>query len=197
MNSDDGATVSMTDSLVSGNKSRHEGGGLDPSIGTLTVTNTTISGNRSTLGGGIQLETGGVLVLDNVTIAFNKARQGAGLWTEFGTTATLTNTLLAKNAPFDCFGPIESAGSNLVGRVDGCAISGDTTSNITGGPRPLKAVDPRIGPLRDNGGPTKTHALLVGSPAIDAVLGTCPPPGADQRGLTRAGTCDIGAFELQ
>lgn len=197
MNSDDGATVAMTDSLVSGNKSRFEGGGLDPSIGTLTVTNTTISGNHSAQGGGIQLETGGVLVLDNVTIAFNKAREGAGLWTELGTTATLTNTLLAKNAPFDCFGPVESNGSNLVGRVDGCAISGDTAGNITGGPRPVKPVDPRIGPLRDNGGPTKTHALLAGSPAIDAVLGTCPPPGTDQRGVTRTGTCDIGAFELQ
>jgi predicted outer membrane repeat protein len=197
MNSDDGATVSLTDSLVSGNKSKFEGGGLDPSIGTLTVTNTTISGNRSTQGGGIQLETGGVLVLDNVTIAFNKAREGAGLWTELETTATLTNTLLAKNAPFDCFGPIVSNGSNLVGRVDGCAISGDATGNITGGPRPVKPVNPRIGTLRDNGGPTKTHALLIGSPAIDAVLGTCPPPGTDQRGVTRTGPCDIGAFELQ
>jgi predicted outer membrane repeat protein len=195
MNSDDGATVTVTDSLVSRNKSKREGGGLDPSIGTLTLTNTTVSGNHSAKGGGIQLETGGVLSLVSVTIAFNKAREGAGLWTELGTTAAVTNTLLAKNAPFDCFGPIESHGSNLIGRIDGCAVTGDTTGNITGGPKPVKAVDPRIGPLQDNGGPTKTHALLAGSPALDAVLGTCP--ANDQRGVARAGTCDIGAFELQ
>ncbi|HTO09828.1 MAG TPA: right-handed parallel beta-helix repeat-containing protein [Myxococcota bacterium] len=197
VNSDDGVTVTMVDSLVSGNKSKREGGGLDPSAGSLTLTNTTVSGNHSAKGGGIQLETGGLLALNNVTIAGNKAREGAGLWTEAGTTATLTNTLIAKNSPFDCFGPVVSNGSNLIGKVDGCLVSGDTTGNIVGGPRPVKPVDPRLGPLRDNGGPSKTQALLPGSPAIDAVVGTCPPPAADQRGMPRSGTCDIGAFEVQ
>ena len=195
LNMDHDATVTMTDSLVALNRSRREGGGIDPSIGTMTLTNTTVSGNHSAKGGGIQLETGGVLNLVNVTIAFNKAREGAGLWTEPGTTAAVTNTLLARNVPFDCFGPIESHGSNLIGRIDGCSVTGDMTGNKTGGPRPLRALDPRIGPLRDNGGPTKTHALVAGSPALDAVLGTCP--ATDQRGAARAGTCDIGAFELQ
>ena len=197
MNSDDGVTVAMTDSTVSGNKARREGGGFDPSAGSLTLTNTTVSGNHSAKGGGIQLETGGSLTLNNVTITKNGAREGAGLWTEAGTTAVLTNTLIAKNAPFDCFGPIVSNGSNLIGRIDGCAVTGDSTGNLVGGPRPQRPLDPRLGPLRDNGGPTKTHALMPGSPAIDAVVGTCPPPSADQRGLTRAGACDIGAFEVQ
>ena len=183
--------------MISGNKSRREGGGLDPSGGVLSVTNTTISGNHSAKGGGIQTESNSVVTLVNVTIAQNKAREGAGLWTEAGSTVTLTNTLVAKNAPFDCFGPVTSGGSNLIGKVDGCGISGDATGNQLGGPRPLRALDPRIGPLTNNGGPTKTHALLAGSPAIDAVLGTCPPPAADQRGLPRSGACDIGAFELQ
>jgi predicted outer membrane repeat protein len=196
MNSDDGAIVSMTDSLVASNKSTHEGGGLDPSIGTLTLTNTTISGNHSAVGGGIQLETGGALALNNVTIAFNHARQGAGLWTEDGTTATLTNTLLAKNSPLDCFGPIVSNGSNLIGRIDGCTVT-VKTGDVFGGPKPAKALNPKIGPLRDNGGPSKTHALLPGSPAINGVLGTCPPPATDQRGMTRTEHCDIGAFEVQ
>jgi predicted outer membrane repeat protein len=190
MNSDDGVTVSVSDSTISGNKSKREGGGLDPSGGVLNLTNTTISGNHSAKGGGIQLEAGGVVTLDNVTIAHNSAREGAGLWTEVGSTITLTNTLVAKNSPFDCFGLVVSNGSNLIGRVDGCGIGGDTTGDIVGGPKPLKPVDPRLGPLSDN-------ALLAGSPAINAVQGTCPPPAADQRGLPRTGTCDIGAFEAQ
>jgi hypothetical protein len=197
VDTDDGATVSITDSTVSGNKSRNEGGGLDPSIGTLTLTNVTVSGNRSLKGGGIQLESGGFLNLDHVTIAHNRAKEGAGLWTEAGTTATLTATILATNAPFDCFGPIVSNGSNLIGRSDGCVISGDTTGNIVGGSgRRAKPINPRLGPLAANGGTTKTHALLRGSPAIDAVVGTCAP-AADQRGSPRVGACDIGAFEAQ
>ena len=197
IDSDEGVTVSLTDCTVSGNKSKNEGGGLDPSAGTVTVTNTTISGNHSAKGGGIQLESLGVLVLDHVTIAKNHAKEGAGLWTEAGTTATLTATLLAANAPFDCFGPIVSNGSNLIGRIDGCDITGDTTGNITGGPKPVKPVKALLAPLKDNGGPTKTHALKPGSPAINADVGGCPPPSFDQRGLPRVAPCDIGAFEVQ
>jgi hypothetical protein len=198
MDSDNGVTVSITDSTVSGNKSKNEGGGLDPSVGTVTVTNTTISGNRSAKGGGIQLESAGVLVLDHVTIANNKAKEGAGLWTEDGTSATLTATLLAGNKPFDCFGPITSNGSNLIGAIDGCMITGVVTGNITGGPKPVKPVKALLAPLKNNGGPTATHALKPGSPAIDAVVGGgCPPPAADQRGLPRVAPCDIGAFEVQ
>ena len=60
--------------------------------------------------------------------------------------------------------------------------------------------------LANNGGPTRTHALVAGSPAIDAVNdGTCPPPAKDQRGVSRPQdgngdggiACDIGSFERQ
>jgi len=65
-------------------------------------------------------------------------------------------------------------------------------------------MDPQLGPLQDNGGPTPTHALLPGSPAIDAGGSDCPPPATDQRGFPRpvdgnddgVATCDIGAYEL-
>ena len=160
LDTNDGVTASLVDSTVSGNKSGREGGGLDPSAGTLTLANTTVSGNHSAKGGGIQLEDSGVLVLDNVTIANNKAKQGGGLWTEPGSTATLTSTLVATNIRFDCFGPVVSSGSNLIGRSDGCILTGDPTGNIIGGPKPLEPVDPRLGLLTDNGGPTETHALL-------------------------------------
>jgi len=197
VDSDGGATVSIADSTVSGNKSKNEGGGLDPSVGTLTVTNTTISGNRSLKGGAIQLESGGFLNLDHCTIAFNHAREGAGLWTEAGTVASVHATIIAKNVPRDCFGPITSAGSNLIGNGDGSILTGDLTGNQVGSSRrPLHPINPRLGPLARNGGPTKTHALLSTSPAINAVVGV-DTLSADQRGLARTGVRDIGAFEVQ
>ena len=58
------------------------------------------------------------------------------------------------------------------------------------------SIDPRLGPLQDNGGPAKTHAILSGSPAIDAAANaTCP--STDQRGTSRpkGAACDIGAYE--
>ncbi|MGQ0593935.1 MAG: choice-of-anchor Q domain-containing protein [Gammaproteobacteria bacterium] len=66
---------------------------------------------------------------------------------------------------------------------------------------PLGAI---LAPLADNGGPTRTHALVAGSPAVDAVKRGCPPPFTDQRGFARPvdgdgdgrAACDVGAFEL-
>jgi hypothetical protein len=74
----------------------------------------------------------------------------------------------------------------------GCTIAGNPIGNITG-------QDPLLGPLADNGGSNYTHALLPGSPAIDAGSPDCPPPDADQRGVPRpqALACDIGAFEAE
>src|SRR6185295_9171837 len=122
---------------------------------------------------------------------------GAGVWNEAGSTLTMHASIVAKNSPLDCFGPIDSAGFNLIGRTDGSVITGDTTGNLTGGPRPLKALDPKLSPLAPNGATTATHALRAGSPALGAVTAGCPPPATDQRGLPRAGPCDIGAFEAQ
>ena len=59
-------------------------------------------------------------------------------------------------------------------------------------------IDPRLGPLADSGGPTRTHALLAGSPAIAAASAQdCPP--TDQRGVSRSqgGACDIGSYERE
>jgi hypothetical protein len=53
-------------------------------------------------------------------------------------------------------------------------------------------ADPKLGPLADNGGPTKTMALLAGSPAIGGGAGC---PSTDQRGEPRKGACDIGAYQ--
>ncbi len=80
---------------------------------------------------------------------------------------------------------ITSQGHNLIGDPTGCTISGQQATDITG-------QNPFLGPLGDNGGPTQTHALLKGSPAIDAGPPDAPP--TDQRGAPR--NPDIGAYEL-
>jgi hypothetical protein len=87
----------------------------------------------------------------------------------------------------DCSDTFTSLGYNL--DSDGtCALGavGDISSGTA-----------NLGPLANNGGPTLTHALLIGSNAIDAVLAGCPPPATDQRGAGRpyGAACDIGAYE--
>jgi len=89
------------------------------------------------------------------------------------------------------FGMLTSQGFNLIQDVSGCTILGDSTGNLLG-------ADPELGPLQNNGGPTYTHALLPGSPAIDAGTNV-GAPRTDQRGVSRpqGASTDIGAFEFQ
>jgi hypothetical protein len=96
----------------------------------------------------------------------------------------------------DCWGAFSSQGHNLIQNSFECTFLGGTVDDIVG-------LDARLGPLADNNGPTLTHALLDGSPAIDTVpLGVCVdvagnPLATDQRGKRRpSGTaCDTGAYE--
>jgi hypothetical protein len=88
-------------------------------------------------------------------------------------------------------GPVTSLGYNLVGQADGS--SGWVGSDLTG--TSASPLDPLLGPLQDNGGPSQTMALLEGSPAIGAgdPQGT---PAVDQRGVARGSPPSIGAYEF-
>jgi CSLREA domain-containing protein len=192
--------ATLTNVTVSGNTAKSDGGGmyLDPyDGGSVTLTNVTVSGNSSdTYGGGIAHYDDAVS-LNNVTITGNRATnstpgfgKGGGIYSD-GTFAA-RNTIIAGNtanqgAP-DCWmvDPAASGGHNLVRDTADCP--GFT------GPGDLTGVDPLLGSLADNGGPTQTHALLPGSPAIDAGGTDCT--ASDQRGVPRTGTCDMGAYEL-
>ena len=183
-----GGTLTITGSTVSGNTVSDHGGGIYNGGGTAILTNSTVSGNSGGRGGGISNYS--TLTMTNVTVSGNTASiTGGGIWND-GSGATLKNTIVANSpAGGDCYslGAITSAGHNL---------SGDSTCGFTAS-GDLQNTNPLLGPLADNGGPTQTHALLGGSPAIDAGSLDCPPPAADQRGVARpqAPTCDIGAFE--
>jgi len=212
--------VTIYDSTISGNTASVTGGGLGNgggiattgNQGTINLTNCTISGNRADANGGgaafVSVNANAVN-LTNVTITNNTADNdnngsGAGGGFSQGTTSvTLRNTIVAGNfnstaaTRDDISGAVVNTSSyNLIG--DGTGMSGITngTNNnqVGSGASPINAL---LGPLANNGGPTETHALLTGSPAIDTGSNAAAPT-ADQRGVLRPynGTADKGAYEL-
>src|SRR5215210_691297 len=198
-----GASSSLTiaQSAITGNSAASAGGGIAVD-GALTLTDSRISGNSAgTLGGGIYAFQNSDAEIVNVTITGNHAaNQAGGLYaasTPFQSTdrPVLRDTILAGNtaaADPDCGGAPSSGGHNILGIggtcIDFTAAKGDLVGTAAA-PR-----DPKLGPLANNGGTTPTHALLAGSPAINAGA-SCT--AVDQRGLARsAAACDIGAFEL-
>lgn len=208
-----GGTLSLVRSTVSGNSTigaDARGGGLAVVGSGHTLVNSTVSGN-STVGSGFA-DGGGILVrafagitINNATIAGNAAPEGGGGIFNNAGSVTLSNSIVAGNEAGndgpDCLGgEIMSGGYNLVGDDTDCllAATGDD----------LLDVDPGLAPLADNGGPTRTHALIEGSPAVDAGDPNIPGAGGtceidDQRSEARpddgdddgAAVCDIGAFE--
>lgn len=201
------STINIRGSSVINNTSNSTGiAGAFQANGFVTITNSTFSGNASPAGtgGGVYFN-GSSLIMTNTTITANSSSLGGGGLHRTGTTlvANVRNTIIAGNsgaaATPDAFGAITSQGNNLVGNVG--ASTGWVASDILDQPA-------NLGPLAANGGPTPTHALLPGSPAIDAgnncvidlSCGTANPPVAvttDQRGNPRpAGpTVDIGSVE--
>lgn len=193
------ATMNLINVTVSGNTaSQSQGGGIvivDPGS-KLDVINSTISGNSAVDAGGGFYLSAGLTNLTNSTVTNNTASKGGGL--DITTGLILSNTLVTGNTASDggdCSGFVISRGYNL---------DSDNTCTLTE-PTDITGTDPLLGPLQDNGGPTVTHALLPGSPAIDHIPPTdCTDDGGnpvttDQRGVTRPqGTaCDIGAFEFE
>lgn len=189
--------LAVGESTIVGNAVFNSGGGIG-SAGGLTIVNSTLSRNRiiyefgANRGGGLR-SLSGVTDLINVTINGNQAAAGGGIVND-SASVQIKNVIVANSpANANCDGVIISAGHNL--------DSGDTC-RLTG-PGDLSNQDPQLGPLANNGGPTNTHALLRGSPAIDAGDNSdCP--STDQRGVSRpqdgdgdgTAVCDIGAYEL-
>ena len=206
--------LTVSGSTISGNSnqsSQSEGGGLSIGYGNTTVVNSTISGNTSAMEGGGIFAGGTVNVeLTSVTITGNSANGGGQTQHGGGGLASrpsvsqggrvlLRNTLIAGNFTAslgpDVIGRVTSLGFNLIGQTDDSL--GWTATDVTG--NFFAPLDPLLGPLQDNGGPTPTHALLAGSPAIergDPTLGG----SLDQRGTVRFHLganppVDIGAFD--
>jgi len=190
------ARLFLTNSTVSGNMTAGNGGGVDTPYGTITLTNSTVTGNRSGgTGGGVHMDSqslyeSSILTLDRTLVSGNTAPAGPEISNTPG--AYGSATVIANN--FNLLG--HSGFSNA--QVFSGFTPGATDLTPTSDGAAPKALDTILDTaLADNGGATKTHALVLGSPAIDAVETGCPPPATDQRGISRpqALACDIGAFE--
>jgi hypothetical protein len=169
---------------VSSDGSAVVGGGICNG-GTLTVSNCTLLNNRADLGGGIYND-GGTLTVGNSTLSGNSAGLGGGIYNS--NIMTLNNTIVANSTHG---GDIVNDGGTVTGSHnlidDG---SGGLSDTLTGDP----LLDPNG--LQDNGGPTKTIALLPTSPA--ALAGTFIPgvDQTDQRGNARGLRPDLGAYQI-
>ena len=213
-----GTVVTISGSTFEGNSAANLGGALFTQAFTSAIKNSTFSGNSAAGGGAIATAFDAVTVdFNNVTITDNHASGvpgvGGGIFDPnslFGPSPTqfkFRNTILAGNTATggspECAAVLNSQGHNIVQQEAGCTIIiGAAVGDLFG-------VDPLLGALANNGGGTKTHPLLSGSPAIEAGDPGVPGSGGtaceatDQRGVARPidgnlngiPVCDIGAFE--
>jgi beta-glucanase (GH16 family) len=193
------STINIAGSTISNNVSPDVAGGLR-SLGNVNIVNSTFSGNTSTAwhGGGI-FHTDGNLEVTHSTFSGNNAPPGTAsgiLVATFGApaSATLTNNVLeGKDGAAAC--AIEGGAAATITSNGGNVISDGSCNPIAGD---QSSTDALLDPLADNGGPTLTHALGAGSPAIDfAGAGDCP--ATDQRGESRpqGAGCDSGSVEQE
>jgi parallel beta-helix repeat protein len=181
-----GGPLTLFNSTVSSNTATADGGGIfNHLLGTLTVHNSTISGNTALSSGG------GVLGHGDLTVLNSTIGGGIYMWTP-GTLYIGHTILYSGVGDAPNFG---SSGTPLINSL-GYNLSSDGTGPDA--PTDLLNTDPLLGPLADNGGPTLTHALVFGSPAMNAGV---PVVGItnDQRGVSRpqGPAPDIGAYERE
>src|SRR5205823_8580749 len=181
---------------------------------TLSLANSTVSGNA---GAAVHISVEATAAVSNSTISGNSA---GGIYTDFGAPTggtSVANSTMSNNSVEIWYGgayientifKVSPGGHSIVSdgfstiMSQGYNVSSDDGGGYLNGPGDQINTDPLLGLLQDNGGPTFTHALLPGSPAIDAGdPNFVPPPDYDQRGpgydRVRNGRIDIGSFEVQ
>ena len=218
-------TTIVTNSTVSNNSRgglSNQAGGYSADVESIMeIHNSTISGNMG--GPGVYNNSNGFssytvtarTTITSSTISGNSGFPAGGIANRFATTAEviLANSIvsgntgtLADEVDNTTSATFMSNGYNLFGddskdnatAFNNVSLSGSDITTTSDGTM-ATATALILDPLDDNGGPTQTHALPSGSPAIDAITTGCPPPATDQRGITRAqgSGCDIGAFEVE
>jgi hypothetical protein len=185
--------VYASDSTVSGNGAATAYAGIYTANAYLF--NSTVSGNHADNGpvGGVYAFFGAQIVGCTITANTSKGAVAAGLYGAFVDAFILQSTIIANNTASDVeldvgtlFGPIRGSNNLILAHQATTTVPADTISE-----------DPKLGPLQDNGGPTQTHALLPGSPAINRG-NNAGGFAFDQRGFSRVvgSKPDIGAVEF-
>ena len=225
-----GASLTVIDSTIRDNTSATAGGGIFATIGSVSIASSTLSTNSAPFGGGVYASGTGNLFIVNSTVSGNngegiRAYAGAGAVTVLNSTIAnnsasgayppeysgggitgsgvkLLNTLVAGNAGGDINGSFDATSTfNLIGNGSEGSLTNGVNGNQVGSA--ASPIDAKLSALANYGGPTRTHTLLVGSPAIDAgKLGNALVGGApittDQRGRNRVvHAVDIGAVERE
>ncbi len=211
-----GGTARIENSTLSGDTASFGGGIFSRNYGTTFVQNSTFSRNyANTNGGAIYSRTlsGGTTTVQNSTVSGNSAHSaggGAYFHTYGGGTTKLTSSIIAANTSVTSSPDDQNLGTltatfSLIGDNTGSGLSESqtpdpTTHNLVGNPAGAGIIDPKLGALADNGGPTQTMALLVGSPALNRGSNPAALPD-DQRGTgfvrVSGASADMGAFEHQ
>jgi predicted outer membrane repeat protein len=206
-------TVTINNCTISGNSANRDGGGFYNDAGDtrsvgfarLNVNNSTVSGNSASGTGGA-ITNGRVtrrypgrteLTVGNSTISGNSASLGGGISNRGYGTVRIGDTVLKAGSLGQNLNDPNRRMTSL-----GYNLSSDDGSGLLRGPGDQINTDPMLGPLQNNGGPTLTHALLPGSPAIDHGNPIFrPPPDEDQRGCPFGrvfnNRIDVGSFESQ
>ena len=188
-------SLTMTHATVSGNATTADGGGIATAGGSVDLTNVTLSVNTADQGGG--LDCAGACTLTNVTVTSNIApTNGDGVRLTGAGTITFANTIVASNVSggsTECDG----AAANLIS--NGYNLSSDASCDFTN-TGDQENTDPLLGSLQNNGGPTQTHAIANGSPALDtgdSSVCVGPDNNTDQRSFARplGVSCDVGSYE--
>jgi hypothetical protein len=205
--------VAYTDEPTTIDRCTFDKNSADPTVGLagalylefthIVMTATTISNNKAHYGGGFWVGHSAIADLTNVTIANNSADQGGGLWFAGNVSGTFNYCTIAGNTAGYAQGLF--TGGNAV-QIDNSILAGNNCKDVgfSGGTNDLgfmggdKCVggamsgDPLLGPLQDNGGPTRTMMPGAGSPAIGKGM-SCP--ATDQTGKPRKTPCTLGAVE--
>jgi hypothetical protein len=201
-------SLQVNNSTFAGNSATYGGGAVfnvpfSSAEAVLQISNSTISNDSAQTGGGVDNESNddgaAIAQISKSTFSGNSASGlGGGSLFNYGSAVVhLDDAILAA-------GPVGGNILNEQGLVisDGYNLSSDSCGGLLTGPGDHTNTDPMLGPLQDNGGPTLTHALLPGSPAINAGNPHfTPPPSYDQRGAgfdrVVNGRIDVGSFEVQ
>jgi uncharacterized repeat protein (TIGR01451 family)/CSLREA domain-containing protein len=194
-------TALMVASTVSENESNDGGGIFSGFGGTTTIKQSTVSSNKAFAFGGGAINAG-TLRMSSVTITANEAQNAGGLGNGAGILSVANSIVAGNTGVGECDGAVTSLGHNLTTTVSSCGFSAATDKAVAASTVFSEVLERE---LKDNGGPTRTHALVARGRAVDA--GYCPGETTDQRGFARPADdplmpnaldgCDMGAYELQ